>query len=343
MATDRVAAWRAELAPVLRDGTSATCLYHALYGRDGVMKTDLVKRLLPLLHVLIQKDGATDAEFEALVVSFLPKAPEEGSDELALFLRALVGWRMYGPLPEAKSRAWADVNGAYLEGELPEPEEYCQNDEEGMALLMQQMAEAWEAHEKGDAACDLWVGIAVKFASFVNVTPLWHYCEMRDIHDFYTAEYTERLAEFLASLPLDEGDVVLEVGAGQGALTKFLRREPALKEAGLALVATDADPFPDVEALSYQAALRKYAPKVVLCSWMPYGEDWTPAFRDCGAVLGYVLMGPLALSGCLAGWSLPAGGAWQAMHLEDIEAHSICKLDSVHDPGNTKTIWYQRR
>ena len=41
----------------------------------------------------------------------------------------------------------------------------------------------------------------------------------------------------------------------------------------------------------YREALKTYRPHLVLCSWMPMGVDWTRAFRECGSVGEYLLLG----------------------------------------------------
>src|SRR5207247_924817 len=85
---------------------------------------------------------------------------------------------------------------------------------------------------------------------------------------------------------------VLEVGAGRGDLAR------ALRERGLPVVATDDGSWldgrrswpgalpTDVEPLPYATALARYQPGIVLCAWMPLGEDWTPAFRPRPAPSG---------------------------------------------------------
>lgn len=107
---------------------------------------------------------------------------------------------------------------------------------------------------------------------------------------------------------------ILEVGAGNGELTHYLRA--ALRRAshtaggreesgGYSVVACDASSggqwpwsaspadgrFGRVEGLDYREALQLYRPHVVLCSWMPMGEDWSAAFRRCPSVREYVLLG----------------------------------------------------
>jgi hypothetical protein len=138
------------------------------------------------------------------------------------------------------------------------------------------------------------------------------------VHQFLTREFVDALAGFIARLRrsrlLEAGaparapssppgsvpphrSPVLEVGAGRGDLARGLR------ERGLPVVASDDGSWlggrrswpgalpADVEPLPYAVALARYQPGIVLCAWMPLGEDWTPAFRACPAVADYILIG----------------------------------------------------
>lgn len=142
------------------------------------------------------------------------------------------------------------------------------------------------------------------------------------LREILTKEYITSLADYLAKRVGDEStpvsksgasSVVLEVGAGDGRLTHFLNQELEKKTKGKErVVATDtlywetrtkvlerdivlveqAKPAFPVEKLDYQNALAKYKPDIVICSWMPPGEDWTWAFRKLDNVAEYILIGP---------------------------------------------------
>ena len=99
----------------------------------------------------------------------------------------------------------------------------------------------------------------------------------------------ENLVQSLANL-LSGELLVLEVGAGNGLLSKFLR------DAGVNAVATDNYSWKmkrraPVRRMRYNTAVDHYNPSCVVCCWMPYGADWTPAFRACPSVQRYVLIG----------------------------------------------------
>ncbi|MCX6723327.1 MAG: hypothetical protein NT094_04680 [Candidatus Staskawiczbacteria bacterium] len=126
------------------------------------------------------------------------------------------------------------------------------------------------------------------------------------IYEIYTQEFIERFSIFLAEQIKklkkdDQPTTILEVGAGNGRLAHFLNNR--LKDISPDLarcVATDSganeskEAFPGetpVEKLDYKEALKKYKPQIVICSWMPYGIDWTVDFRKTNSVEEYILIG----------------------------------------------------
>eukprot|EP00937_MAST-01D_sp_MAST-1D-sp2_P006767 g6767.t1 len=126
--------------------------------------------------------------------------------------------------------------------------------------------------------------------------------------------------------------VVLEVGAGDGqlgrALQHALARPPAQSAATrrvdqdnagaeggwvdadsvrVELVLTDKAPPAGADAsgvapVGYRQALAQHAPDVVLCAWMPMGQDWSAAFRACDSVREYVLVGEADFGCCGHNW-----------------------------------------
>lgn len=143
--------------------------------------------------------------------------------------------------------------------------------------------------------------------------PFNAWCESHDTYEFLTAEYVSGLSAYLTTRQLqiqrqvaEDGNgttkktvTVLEVGAGNGRLSHFLRRKLKAPSASTSLgtfqvVATDSggwklkgadalsavEDFVPVEKLGFEAALAKYNPDVVLVSWMPMGEDWTEVGRE---------------------------------------------------------------
>jgi hypothetical protein len=148
------------------------------------------------------------------------------------------------------------------------------------------------------------------------------------VHQFLTREFVDALADHLHSL---NAAPVLEVGAGQGDLARHLRSR------GVPIVATDDGSWldgrygwpqglpADVVRLAYTDALRQYQPATVLCCWMPFGEDWTPAFRACPSVRAYVLVGEAlgGSTGTRQAYSAPE--PWRRESLDAIAALGITR------------------
>ena len=141
------------------------------------------------------------------------------------------------------------------------------------------------------------------------------------VHQFWTREFVDALAARLRTLALEP---VVEVGAGRGDLARWLR------ERGIPVVATDDGSWldgrlgwplglpPDVERAGYVEALARHRPAAILCSWMPLGEDWTPAFRACPAARAYLLIGegPGGCTGTPASFGAPP--PWRRATLPDL-------------------------
>jgi hypothetical protein len=91
--------------------------------------------------------------------------------------------------------------------------------------------------------------------------------ERKGIYCFYSREFIEQVAGLVAGRPC------LEIAAGDGTFSRFLQ------DKGVDVKATDDHSWHDridfpasVEKLGAAAALKKYAPQVVLCSWPPAGN-----------------------------------------------------------------------
>jgi len=150
--------------------------------------------------------------------------------------------------------------------------------------------------------------------------------EVPNLYELFSAEYISALSDYIKSR-INPSDLILEVGAGDGRLAHFLR------ERGLNVVAIDnfeweITPLFPVEELDYKEALKKYNPAIVICSWMPYFADWTPAFRNTRSVREYIIIGEFP-GGCCGNetiWSDHEG-------FEEIEIDfplQICRTDRDH-------------
>lgn len=108
----------------------------------------------------------------------------------------------------------------------------------------------------------------------------------RGIYCFYSRKLIEKLAELIASRRC------LEIGAGDGTLTRFLQAQ------GVQLTATDthgwntAVQYPGwVIKLDAREALVTYAPEVVICSWPPAQNDFERHVFSTPSVQLYIVIG----------------------------------------------------
>jgi hypothetical protein len=108
----------------------------------------------------------------------------------------------------------------------------------------------------------------------------------RGIYCFYSRELVEALAAMIASRSC------LEIGAGDGTLTRFLMDQ------GVQLTATDnhawsqAVQYPDwVIKLDAREALARYTPEVVICSWPPSQNDFERHVFNTPSVQLYIVIG----------------------------------------------------
>lgn len=161
------------------------------------------------------------------------------------------------------------------------------------------------------------------------------YCETFGIYQILNKEFNDALAEEIKKLGLKP---VLEVGAGSGELAGVLRRR------GIELIAVDdySEPLAKKavisehppEKMDYRDALKRYEPELVICSWMPGGEDWTVDFRATGSVKAYILID----DGERINPKDPPG--WQSRVLKNPNTWSLCRLDLGVD-FERPDIWWR--
>jgi hypothetical protein len=147
--------------------------------------------------------------------------------------------------------------------------------------------------------------IMTTFEKAESTIDLFRFCYEKDssIFEFLNEEFIDSFSDYLSqrvrelNASEDEPIIVLEVGAGNGRLSHFLRQKLDFKLPGkVEVVAIDSGQwdikttFP-VETLEHVEALRKYQPDIVIFSWMPYEEDVTDDFRATQSVNEYILIG----------------------------------------------------
>ena len=145
--------------------------------------------------------------------------------------------------------------------------------------------------------------------------PLNAVCEEYGIYQLWTKEYVQKLCAYLrkrASSYVGE-TVILDVGSGDGFLAEALRQSMSAytrRATAPQVVAVDngswkiAPRFP-VLNMSAKKALDLYATGdrqvIVLCSWMPMGDDWSKLFRK-HQVDEYILIGEADDGQCGDNW-----------------------------------------
>lgn len=173
------------------------------------------------------------------------------------------------------------------------------------------------AHMPG--SCCMWavrgvIGTPVKSGELTSMD--------KQYFQFWMKEYVDGLAEYIKNYNYNN---VLEVGAGNGELSRLLR------ERGINIVATDNGSWyrskmpNDVKRLKYQTAIEKYKPDLIICSWMPFQQDWTPDFRNSTAK-EYLLIGEIG--GCCADTeSFDEKEGWIMTEGLDFDTYNVCKTD----------------
>lgn len=169
-----------------------------------------------------------------------------------------------------------------------------------------------------------------------RLTPLtWG--RLNFVHQFLTQEYVDALAAYIAAARFEP---VVEVGAGRGDLAR------ALAARGVAVRASDDGSWLDgrlhwpvslpagVQHQDYVAALQSARPALVICAWMPGGEDWTPAFRACPSVQAYLLLGEARGGATGTPGSFDPPPPWSGANVDAISRWSVTRnVDGGHPPA----------
>jgi len=189
------------------------------------------------------------------------------------------------------------------------------------------------------------------------------------VFEFLNQEYLDALTDYLESrvseYQTDPNQPlrILEVGAGNGRLSHFLRqrldqRLPSQTQ----IFATDSGEwnlstdFP-VEQIDHIKALAKYNPDIVIFCWMPYQTDSTQDFRSCPSVKEYILIGETDYGCCGHEW-MTWGKKWdfedhdqkpyhidsfERFDLQDLGRLQICRTDQLLDWRHSGTVSFRRQ
>jgi len=188
--------------------------------------------------------------------------------------------------------------------------------------------------------------------------------ENSPIFEIWTKDYIDRFANYLSQEAellggtKENPTVILEVGAGSGKLSFFLSQK--LRESNVAtikLITTDyhnedfkiKSPYNNIVNLSEKDAIEKFKPSIVICSWMPLGEDWTTDFRKADSVQEYILIGPEGPCGTEATWEEFQSHDFEKVEQKYLSEVQISRLDIFHAPRKfssgdfiTKTTSFKR-
>lgn len=109
--------------------------------------------------------------------------------------------------------------------------------------------------------------------------------EPKGIYCFYSRELVKALAAIIGSKSC------LEIAAGDGTLTRFLKDQGAHIEATDNQTWKHSLQYPDaVHNCDAKVALRNYKPEVVVCSWPPANNDFERSIFKTDSVQTYILI-----------------------------------------------------
>lgn len=174
-------------------------------------------------------------------------------------------------------------------------------------------------------------------------------CRAIPVFQIWTRESVALLGALLQGLRSRQ---VLEVGAGDGRLTRALEQEGSRR--GFRVQGQDdgswarnleastlRQPVCSLRIESIPESLQALQPDTVVVSWMPLGQDWTPLFRACPSVRQYLLIGEPwgGCTGALEQWDIPPG--WRIQEVEGFQRVGRSRTDE--GPWGATSLWVVRR
>lgn len=185
-------------------------------------------------------------------------------------------------------------------------------------------------------------------------------------YEFWNEEHLAALADHIADTARSIGTqgteqvTVLEVGAGNGRLSHFLRNKlktrcgDTVRVIGVDNGSWKLRPFFPVERCEHEEALAEYKPAIVLFSWMPRDVDITPDICAIPSVQEVLLIGETE-GGCCGGpWASEAGIAlndekvsyakrgFTRIDLDDLSAKQVCRTDLPGHFMHSRTVSLRR-
>ena len=156
---------------------------------------------------------------------------------------------------------------------------------------------------------------------------LFGWTSAHHVFQLLNVEFIQELANKIKEI---DPKIILEVGAGEGLLGKYLSKELE-KE----VILTDDYSWwekentkiknKDVIRMDYKSAIKEYNPDFIIVSWIPYKRWWTNQFIECKSVKGYILIGegPGGCTGSDMDWKTP----WIMKNLDDVDKFGISRTD----------------
>jgi len=149
------------------------------------------------------------------------------------------------------------------------------------------------------------------------------FCQEHGVHNVYNTEFIDALADEIRRLNYSP---IVEICAGDGKLSHQLRKR------GIDIKPTDNyswDLSKDglVEKLSHQEALKKYEPRVVLASWIPYQARIGFDVLDSPSVRYFIDIGEDVGGATWMTEEIYDRKDWDRKYLENVGENSICRTD----------------
>lgn len=178
---------------------------------------------------------------------------------------------------------------------------------------------------------------------------LFGWCNQHMMYQLLNFEFVQELAKTIKEI---DPEIILEIAAGRGIVSrhvsKIINKEIILTDDYSWWDGKEIDEkieYPDIVKMSYNEAIKKFKPDLIIASWIPYGQYWTKDFRKCSSVKGYILIGE-SEGGCTGAendWKT----TWTRKDLENVERYGICRTDHGFNFGryamfHTNVTYFER-
>jgi len=188
----------------------------------------------------------------------------------------------------------------------------------------------------------------------LKISSPWSLLDWASKHMIFQLPNKEFIYELANKIVEINPDIILDVGAGRGIITRYLSEISKKK-----IILTDSYEWwdyknpetnilcPNVLKRTYIEAIEEFRPDLIIASWIPYNNCWTKDFRKYPFVKGYIIIGEGkgGATGCDDDWITD----WKFKHLDDVEKYGICKTDhgfylrdSIFCTKHTSITYFER-